>query len=290
MASSSTVHPPRILNPPADGTSLSVEEIFDVVEEWAERWPALTFVLDPNAGGEQLAQRIDAEVPNVTVATHSQRPTTMAMAAQRLSEAIATGKIRHPDDEALNAHVLAASARPVGEGWRLVKARESAAPIDAAIALAMAVSTVIGGEAEPEFATAQWPGGILRMTTATLPRPTEGGDRAAERRLPPAGGSLRRRGEAHLEARPAALRGRGWHPLRPRGLAAFHRLPALPPLQAARLSGVPRAGGASDDRAERARSAGLSASRATAPGIARRRGMTAAGGARGREAVGHSSA
>ncbi len=160
MASSSTVHPPRILNPPADWTSLSVEEIFDVVEEWAERWPALTFVLDPNAGGEQLAQRIDAEVPNVTVATHSQRPTTMAMAAQRLSEAIATGKIRHPDDEALNAHVLAASARPVGEGWRLVKARKSAAPIDAAIALAMAVSTVIGGEAEPEFATAQWPGGI----------------------------------------------------------------------------------------------------------------------------------
>ena len=37
-------------------------------------------------------------------------------------------------------HVLAAKPKPVGEGWRLVKPTRGGAKIDAAIALAMAVS------------------------------------------------------------------------------------------------------------------------------------------------------
>lgn len=150
------VHPPVILTPPGDGTSLAVEEVFDPLEEWADRWPGLTFVLDPAADGEHLAQRLDAELPNVTVATHSQKHGPMCLAASRLSEAIAAGRIAHPDDPELNSHVLSASARSVGEQWRFGKQRGKDQPIDGVIALAMAVSALIGGEQEPVHERFVW--------------------------------------------------------------------------------------------------------------------------------------
>ncbi len=136
------VHTPTIIVPPQDGTSTPVEDIWAPIEEMAARWPAATFVLDPEAGGEQLAQRIDNELPGSRVATHSQKATTMSLAAQRLSDAIAEKKIRHPDDPQLNAHVLAAAAKPVGEGFRFVKQSKKKMPIDGIIGLAMAVSTL----------------------------------------------------------------------------------------------------------------------------------------------------
>lgn len=149
------VHPPVIVTPPGDGTATSEEDIWDPLVEFAERWPQVTFVLDPNAGGEQLAQRIDAELPGSRVVTHSQMAQPMALAAQRLSEAIAAGKLEHPDHEGLNAHVLSASARSVGEGFRFVKQRKKRLPIDAVIALAMALSTLIGN-VEPVHEHAVW--------------------------------------------------------------------------------------------------------------------------------------
>lgn len=137
-----TVHTPTIVVPPRDGTSTQVEDIWGPIEEMAAKWPEATFVLDPNAGGEQIAQRIDNDLGGSRVATHSQKSTTMALAAQRLSEAIAERKLRHPDDPDLNAHVLAAAAKSVGEGFRFVKQGKKKRPIDGVVALAMAVSTL----------------------------------------------------------------------------------------------------------------------------------------------------
>ena len=66
----------------------------------------------------------------------------MAQAAERLFEAVRSGRLAHPADERLSAHVLAAVAkRTTGEKWRLAKAKK---PIDGAIALAMAVSVAAG--------------------------------------------------------------------------------------------------------------------------------------------------
>lgn len=138
------VHPPVILTPPGDGTSLPVDEVFDRLEEMADRWLRVTFVLDPAADGEHLAQRLDGELSDVTVATHSQKHGPMVLAASRLSEAIAAGRIVHPDHGELNAHVLAAAARSVGEGWRFSKQRGRYAPIDGVVALAMAHSALLG--------------------------------------------------------------------------------------------------------------------------------------------------
>lgn len=147
---------PVIIHPPGDGTSIDDHEHWAVVEEMARTWPECTFIIDPNAGGEALAQRIDAELP-ARVAEHNQQPTTMAMAAQRLLVAISTGRIRHPDDPELTSQVLAAAPRPVGEGFRLVKRRKNPMPIDAAIALAMPVSVIVGGEdRQPEYRRASW--------------------------------------------------------------------------------------------------------------------------------------
>ena len=139
------VHPPVILKPPGDGQPIDAEVIFSAVEEMVARWPQSTIVADPEAGGEQLCQRLEAEL-SARVATHSQKTTPMCLAAQRLSEAINAKKIGHPDDEELNRHVLAAAAQVVGASWKFVKPRGRSKKIDAVIALAMAHSVLL---AEP---------------------------------------------------------------------------------------------------------------------------------------------
>ena len=142
------VHPPAILTPPGDGTSLDFEEIVAVCKGFADRWPRLTFCLDPMAGGEQLAQRLDRM--GLTVMTHPQAPTPMAAASQMLSEAISTGEIEHPDDEALTRHVLAASAKFYGAVWRFVKPKKKGLAVDACIALAMALRVLSATESQPK--------------------------------------------------------------------------------------------------------------------------------------------
>lgn len=139
---------PRIIVPPRDGTTTLFEDIWQPLEEMHDLYGEVTFVLDPEAGGEQLAQRLDSELSG-RVATHSQKVGPMALAAQRLSEAISAKRIAHPDDEDLNLHVLAASAKAVGEGWRFVKSRKQPRPIDGVIALAMAHSVLLS-EPEPK--------------------------------------------------------------------------------------------------------------------------------------------
>ncbi|MCB0865495.1 MAG: terminase family protein [Solirubrobacterales bacterium] len=139
------VHRPTILVPPQDGTSLDLDEIFEAAAAMRERWPSCTFVLDPEAGGETLAQRIDKELGGM-ILTHSQRTGPMSQASALLSEAIAAGQLEHPDDPALTKHVLSATAKFIGTGWRFTKQRGKAHPIDAVIALAMAVRVLLSVE------------------------------------------------------------------------------------------------------------------------------------------------
>lgn len=131
----------KIIVPPHDGSATPYEDIWKVVEEVASLYARPVFVIDPEAGGEQLAQQISSELDCIVI-EHSQKPAPMALAAQRLSEMISGRKLAHRGESELTRHVLAASPKAVGEGWRLVKPRlRSGAVIDGAIALAMAVST-----------------------------------------------------------------------------------------------------------------------------------------------------
>lgn len=132
---------PTIIYPPDGGRTL-VKTVLTAVEEYGQRWPDVTVVLDPAAGGEIAGDRIENDLGlNVTV--HSQQPTLMALAAQRLTTAIANGDLCHPDDAELNRHVLSAVPKTVGESWRLAKATRRSVPNDGVIALAMAVSQVV---------------------------------------------------------------------------------------------------------------------------------------------------
>ena len=133
---------PAIIEPPGDGTSLSVEQVFKVFKWIEERWLTATIVGDPEAGGELVLQRVDNEL-GLKVATYSQRNPMMTAAAQKLAETVAEGKLRHPDDPQLNRHVLSAAPKMVGESWRLVKGK-SGHPIDGCVALAMALVTLTG--------------------------------------------------------------------------------------------------------------------------------------------------
>jgi phage terminase large subunit-like protein len=127
-----------IIVPPRDGSMTDYRLIWAVVEKLSERYSQPRFVVDPEAGGEQLAQQIEAEL-DALVTEHSQKPGPMALAAQRLSEAVGAHRLVHAGDPELTRHVLAAAAKPVGEGWRLVKPQRGQV-IDGAIALAMAIS------------------------------------------------------------------------------------------------------------------------------------------------------
>lgn len=64
----------------------------------------------------------------------------MVPASERLHAVVVEGRLTHPNDPALNAHVAAAVAQDTPRGWRLNKvgAREQ---IDAVVALAMAVES-----------------------------------------------------------------------------------------------------------------------------------------------------
>jgi phage terminase large subunit-like protein len=135
---------PIIVVPPRDGSATASERIWEPIEEIAKRYSEVQFVLDPEAGGEQLAQHIESEL-GTEPAVHSQKTTPMQLAAQRLSEAISEKRLSHPDDQTLNAHVLAAAAKQEGERWKFVKAKRKRAPIDGVIALAMAHSTLLAG-------------------------------------------------------------------------------------------------------------------------------------------------
>jgi phage terminase large subunit-like protein len=147
-----TVDPPTIITPPQDGTATPEDKILEPLAALHQDFVEATFVLDPEAGGWQLAQRL--EQLGYRVAVHSQKPTPMALAAQRLTTAIAKGQgpngLRHPNHPELNRHVLAAGAKPVGEGFKFVKPRRKRRPIDGVVALAMALSTAVAErQAEP---------------------------------------------------------------------------------------------------------------------------------------------
>lgn len=136
-----TVGKPMIVVPPRDGTATAKEDILRPILALREEYHLLCVVLDPMAGGEVLAQ--DLETYDIEVVSHSQDPTPMSVAAERLYAAVREGTIRHPDDHELNSHVLAAARKAApSEKWKFVKPK-SQRPIDGVVALAMVHSEAI---------------------------------------------------------------------------------------------------------------------------------------------------
>jgi hypothetical protein len=145
-----TIAPPTIIAPPGDGTMTPEKVIHDALRAVAERWPNARYAIDPNADGQTIAQWIERELCEGDadrVIEVSQQPSPMCDASMGLAAQVRAGAIKQPDDAGLNAHVLAAITKWHGERWRLVQPRPNPQtgkrkPIDAAIAVAMALRTL----------------------------------------------------------------------------------------------------------------------------------------------------
>lgn len=96
---------PTILTPPRDGTSLHPSKVQSALRRLHERNPISTVVLDPSAGGEQLAAWLEDEL-GVVVVSHSQTKAPMSLAYERFMEAFRQGWLRHPGDKEFTRHVL----------------------------------------------------------------------------------------------------------------------------------------------------------------------------------------
>lgn len=142
-----TVGDPVIVVPPRDGTSTAKADILDPILDLADRYHLIEVVIDPAAGGEQLAQELEAH--GIEVVAYSQKPGPMSLAAERLTAAIRGRTICHPDLHEFNAQVLAASRRSTaGEAWSFVKPKSRRA-IDGVVALAMVHSIAVEAMSAP---------------------------------------------------------------------------------------------------------------------------------------------
>ncbi len=113
----------------------AVLEVAAFVSELAEKFTIVEAVFDPWRAG-QMAQ--EWEQRGIPAVAFPQSDSRMIPASERLYDAIVHGRLVHPDDPELNAHVHAAVAKHSRRGWRLEKPDRSS-KIDAVVALAMAV-------------------------------------------------------------------------------------------------------------------------------------------------------
>jgi phage terminase large subunit-like protein len=116
----------------------TVLDIAEVVRKLAEQYTIVECAFDPWRAG-QIGQELEQR--GIRVSAFPQADSRMVPASQRLYDAIVEGRLCHPNDPRLNAHVATAIARHGRRGWRLDKASESD-KIDAVVALAMALDRV----------------------------------------------------------------------------------------------------------------------------------------------------
>jgi phage terminase large subunit-like protein len=138
---------PVILEPPGDGSSIDVEDMVAAAHEYAERYPGCAFSFDEMAGGQQLLQRLEREIPGSEFISYPKQSSKLCGAAMNFAELVSTRKLRHPDHPKLTEHVLAAAARFVGERWRFAKPRGKDKKIDGVIAASIAAE--LAGNVEP---------------------------------------------------------------------------------------------------------------------------------------------
>jgi phage terminase large subunit-like protein len=113
----------------------AVLDVAAFVPELAERYHIAEAIYDPWRAGQMAREWEQRGILAVDFPQHDGR---MVPASQALHDAITEGRLVHPDDPELNAHVAAAVAKQVRRGWRLDKA-DRGENIDGAVALAMAV-------------------------------------------------------------------------------------------------------------------------------------------------------
>jgi hypothetical protein len=91
-------------------------------------------------------QRLERELPTSDHIAFSQNPGLLCEASMGFAELVSTRQLRHPDHPQLNAHVLAAEARFVGERWRFARPAGQHRWIDGLTAAMIATHLATGVE------------------------------------------------------------------------------------------------------------------------------------------------
>lgn len=110
----------------------------DEIRALRDRYRLLAVAFDPWSL-RRSAEMLEAE--GVPMIEHPMSAERMAVASSLLYRLIDEGTVAHDGDQVLRSHVLAASTKQTERGWRLVKDAKARKPIDACIALAIALST-----------------------------------------------------------------------------------------------------------------------------------------------------
>lgn len=150
---------PEIIVPPRDGTATPPAAIRDAFRRIHARNPIHTVVLDPNAGGEQLAEWLESpDGIGARVIAYSQSNEPQAVAFEYFMESIRNGWLEHAHDEGLTRHVLNAIAKPVlgGDRHRFDRPRSTRQAkgqdqrvIDALTAASNVLAVAVADDGEP---------------------------------------------------------------------------------------------------------------------------------------------
>jgi phage terminase large subunit-like protein len=131
-----------ILVPPGDGRSLDLGEVRAAIRELARQYDVREVAYDPWTFTESAQQLADEGLPMVEFPMRNE---LMCPASQALYDVIVGERLRHNGDADFAAHVNAGATTETERGWRLTK-RKATKPIDALIALVMAVARATAGE------------------------------------------------------------------------------------------------------------------------------------------------
>lgn len=122
-ANKPTLGVPEVIVPPRDGTSTPPKLVRQALWRIHMRNPVHTVVLDPNAGGEQLAEWIESPEGlddegeptglGAEVVAYGQTNEPQAVAYERTMELVRDHAVGHPRDKTLTQHFLNATAKPV---------------------------------------------------------------------------------------------------------------------------------------------------------------------------------
>lgn len=101
---------PTFVIPPRDGNSMHPARIEEAFRALHARNPIRRIVMDPSAGGEQLAFWLEFEL-GCEVVAYEQQPALMAQVAEKFLDELRSGGFEHVGDPDLTRHVLNAVAR-----------------------------------------------------------------------------------------------------------------------------------------------------------------------------------
>jgi phage terminase large subunit-like protein len=122
----------------------AVLEVAGRIRDLAVRFEVAEVAFDP---WRFQAPALELQQDGLPVVPFPQSNVRMVPASERLYSVVREGKLRHPNDQALNRHVARTIARKTERGWRIDKTK-SRDQIDAVVALAMAVDRATN-RAEP---------------------------------------------------------------------------------------------------------------------------------------------